>query len=241
MSSLNKKNLERMLDKIEKMDVTWYEILKEEFSMGYMQDLHDFLSQEEKSGYTIYPPKSSIFNAFCHFSLEDTKVVIVGQDPYHNPDQAHGLCFSIKKGVRIPPSLKNIYKEIHEDLDILPAKHGFLEDWTKQGVLLLNATLTVRKNQPKSHFGKGWEKFTDHVLKKLYERTDPLVFVLWGKFAQEKCKNILVGSSVHFILQAAHPSPFSAANGFFGCKHFSKINEFLVKNKKLPIQWKLTE
>jgi len=165
----------------------------------------------------------------------------VGQDPYHNPGQAHGLSFSVSKGVNPPPSLQNIFKEVIDDVKITYPKHGCLIDWARQGVLLLNATLTVRANEPRSHHGQGWERFTDVIIQKLCTRKDPIVFVLWGKSAQEKCQHILQEeASSHLVLKAAHPSPYSAHSGFFGCRHFSKINDFLEKNDKKPINWQIT-
>lgn len=223
------------------MEKSWLEKLNSEFERPYMKNLQAFLAEELKKKQVVYPSEENIFEAFCHTGFEDAKVVIVGQDPYHNPNQAHGLSFSVTKQVKIPPSLQNIYKELHSDLNLNIPSHGFLESWAKQGVLLLNATLTVRANEPKSHYGKGWERFTDTVIAKLSERQDPIVFLLWGKSAEEKCRNVssLQGKTPHLILKAAHPSPYSASNGFFGCKHFSKTNAFLVEHGKSPVDWSI--
>lgn len=225
--------------KIAHMESSWLKLLNEEFEKPYMKKLEAFLAQEIASGSAIYPPFELIFNAFCQTPYDEAKVVLIGQDPYHNPGQAHGLSFSVPKGVSSPPSLQNIYKEIQEDLGIPPPSHGCLLDWARQGVLLLNATLTVRANEPKSHHGQGWEMFTDRVVQLLCEKKDPIVFLLWGKSAQDKMMH--VQSSVHHcILKAAHPSPFSAHSGFFGCRHFSKANAFLQKVGKIPIDWRIS-
>jgi len=188
---------------------------------------------------TVYPHETLVFNAFRQTPFEKVKVVIMGQDPYHGAHQAHGLSFSVQKGMTIPPSLRNIYKEMEEDLGIRPANHGNLEKWASQGVLLLNATLSVQARSPRSHYGKGWETFTDSVIHALCMRADPLVFILWGKSAKEKCENILNQvKHPHVVLQSAHPSPYSAPK-FFGCRHFSKTNEYLKKWEKTPIDWDL--
>lgn len=184
---------------------------------------------------TIFPEKDNIFNAFKLTSYEDVKVVIVGQDPYHGVGEAHGLSFSVQKGVKLPPSLQNIYKELHDDLGIPPRKDGDLTNWAKQGVLLLNSVLTVEKDLAASHKGLGWELFTDYVIKKLNTNNNPIVFILWGNFARSKKKYL--NNPNHLIIESAHPSPLSAYNGFFGSKPFSKANEFLIKNKKEPINW----
>ncbi len=186
---------------------------------------------------TIYPEKNNIFNALKLTSYKDTSVVIVGQDPYHGEGEAHGLSFSVQKGVKIPPSLQNIYKELYDDLGIVPSKYGDLTKWTKEGVLLLNAVLTVEKDKPASHRGIGWELLTDYIIKALNKKDDPVVFILWGNFAKEKSKYIT--NPKHYIITSSHPSPFSAHNGFFGSKPFSKTNNFLIKNNKKPIDWKL--
>ncbi|MEM8628900.1 MAG: uracil-DNA glycosylase [Chlamydiota bacterium] len=219
------------------MEASWKEQLQGEFSTDYMSKLADFLREEYATGKTVYPPQEDIFRAFCHCSFPDTSVVIVGQDPYHNPGQAHGLSFSVQEGVRQPPSLQNIFQEITRDLELPMSQTGCLTPWAKQGVLLLNTILTVRKNEPKSHHGQGWERFTDAVIEKLSSRQEPLVFLLWGKSAQEKCERL--DTSRHLCLKAAHPSPYSARNGFFGCRHFSQANEFLKKVGKRPIVWQL--
>jgi uracil-DNA glycosylase len=218
------------------MEREWKEALREEFEKEYMKELQKFLSEEQKQ-YTLYPPTHLIFNAFCQTPFHDVKVIIVGQDPYHGPNQAHGLSFSVSKEVPPPPSLQNIFKELVEDLKLSMPTHGSLLSWAKQGVLLLNATLTVRKAEPKSHYGKGWEIFTDAAIEKLAQRKDPLVFLLWGKSAQEKCERVFKNiSHPHLVLCAAHPS-FYSVSGFFGCRHFSKANEFLKKMGKTPIDW----
>lgn len=217
---------------------SWDLLLSEEFSKDYYLDLRKKLAQEYKT-YTIYPKMENIFNALKYTSYEDVKVLILGQDPYHGPNQAHGLCFSVQKGVDKPPSLKNMFKELESDLGIKPASHGCLTDWAKQGVLLLNTVLTVRESEPNSHKKLGWTIFTDRVIQLLNERPDPVIFVLWGRNALEKLP--LITNSHHYVLTAAHPSPLSASRGFFGCKHYSKINEILVSMGKSPIDWKISE
>lgn len=218
------------------IESSWKDVLKDEFASDYFRLLKEFLV-EEKNKYTVYPPGQKIFNAFNHTPFEKVKVVILGQDPYHGNGQAHGLCFSVPAGIKPPPSLVNIYKEINADLNIPIPGHGNLEKWADQGVLLLNATLTVRANQAGSHQGKGWENFTDAVIRKISEERSGIVFILWGRYARDK-KN-LIDASRHHILEAAHPSPFSAYNGFFGCKHFSKTNELLRQQGLEPIDWSL--
>jgi uracil-DNA glycosylase len=219
------------------MEASWLEKLGSEFEKPYMKELESFLAKELAGGAEIYPPFDLIFNAFCQTPFPEVKVVIIGQDPYHGPGQAHGLSFSVQKGVPVPPSLQNIFKEIQADLGINPPNHGCLIDWAKQGVLLLNATLTVRKGEPKSHFGRGWEVFTDRVVQLLCERKDPIVFILWGRSAAEKVEHIQSRASHHLTLKSPHPSPFAAHTGFFGCRHFSKTNDFLSKVGKTPIDW----
>ena len=222
------------------LEKSWHKVLKEEIEKPQIQKLKCFLEEEKRKGIKIYPSETLVFNAFRYTPFDEVKVVIVGQDPYHGSHQAHGLCFSVPRGVSVPPSLKNIYKELKDDLGIAPAQHGNLEKWAKQGVLLLNATLTVRKNQPKSHYGKGWEELTDSVIRSLSLRKSPLVFILWGASAKEKCDHILSQSShPHAILKAAHPSPYSSG-GFFGCRHFSQANAFLEKWGKTPIDWSVS-
>ncbi len=215
---------------------SWKPFLKPEFEALYFAQLKDFLL-DEKSKFTIFPAGSKIFNAFNSTPFDEVKVVILGQDPYHGAGQANGLCFSVSDGIRQPPSLQNIFKELNSDLKIPVAISGNLEPWAKQGVLLLNSTLTVRENQAASHQGKGWERFTDAVIKAVSEYRSGIVFLLWGKFAQSKIP--LIDTHKHFILQAAHPSPFSAYNGFFGCRHFSKTNAILSDNGSEPINWQI--
>lgn len=219
------------------MDLDWQKIFDEESTKPYMKRLQNFLLEEKIHHQEIYPPYSQIFSAFEYCSFKDLKVVIVGQDPYHGEGQAHGLSFSVPLGIKPPPSLKNIFKEIHQDLQIPIPNHGNLISWAKQGVLLLNATLTVRKGEPKSHAEKGWEEWTDRIIDAIFNKTTPVVFLLWGKHAQEKLKK--VERSHHLLLKAAHPSPFSAHSGFFGCKHFSKTNQFLLEHNQTPIDWSL--
>ncbi|MES2273602.1 MAG: uracil-DNA glycosylase [Chlamydiota bacterium] len=219
------------------MEASWLERLAGEFEKPYMKQLEAFLAQENGRGAVIYPPFELTFNALCQTPFDQVKVVIMGQDPYHGPNQAHGLSFSVPKGVAPPPSLLNIFKELKEDLGILPRGHGCLEDWAQQGVLLLNATLTVRANEAKSHHGRGWEVFTDRIVQLLCTRADPIVFLLWGKSAFDKFQQIGALSSQHLVLTAPHPSPLSAYAGFLGCRHFSKANAFLEKVGKKPIDW----
>lgn len=214
----------------------WDQLLKEEFTKDYYLRLREFLKSEYFSK-TIYPPMEDIFNALKFTSYKDTKAVILGQDPYHGFGQAHGLCFSVKKGVIPPPSLKNIYKELNNDVGFNPPDHGELTLWAQRGVLLLNTTLTVREASPNSHKAKGWEIFTDKVISLLNERKEPIVFILWGANARNKKQ--LITNPNHKILEAAHPSPLSAYNGFFGCKHFSKTNEFLKAHNIAPIDWQI--
>jgi uracil-DNA glycosylase len=214
----------------------WKKELIEEFNSSYFASLKEFLLEEKKKN-TVYPPGKFIFNAFYHTPFDKLKVVILGQDPYHGPGQAHGLCFSVPQGIPPPPSLINIFKEIKSDLGIEIPSHGNLEKWADQGILLLNATLTVRANQAGSHQGKGWEKFTDAVIRKISERKTGIIFLLWGKYAQ--AKENLIDSRRHYILKAAHPSPLSVYNGFTGCKHFSKTNEILQRHGFEQIDWKL--
>ncbi len=221
------------------LEKSWHAVLSDEIASPYIKDLKTFIAQQRGSNVPVYPPEEEVFNAFRLTPFEKVKVVIMGQDPYHGPGQAEGLCFSVKPGVQIPPSLRNIYKELNADLGLSIPQHGSLVKWAEQGVLLLNATLTVTQGAPKSHFGRGWEQFTDAVIKKLFDRKDPVVFVLWGNSAKQKCQNILLSRpSAHKILTSAHPSPLSATR-FFGCRHFSKINETLVEWGKEPIDWNL--
>lgn len=218
------------------IEESWKELLNDEFNADYFSQLKEFLL-EEKKHYIIYPPGKLIFNAYDKTPINDVKVVILGQDPYHGEGQAHGLCFSVQNGIKPPPSLINIFKELKDDLGLTIPNHGNLEKWAEQGVLLLNATLTVRANQAHSHFNKGWEHFTDSTIRKISDVKENLVFLLWGNDA--KAKESLIDSSKHLILKAAHPSPFSASYGFFGCRHFSKTNEFLKSHGIAPINWQL--
>lgn len=219
-----------------KLESSWKQLLGSEFSQPYFQNLAEFVKTEYKTA-VIYPPGPHIFRAFEMCPVKDVKVVIIGQDPYHGLNQANGLSFAVNKDIRVPPSLQNIYKELESDLGIKPAAHGDLTPWAAQGVLLLNATLTVRASSPGSHQGKGWEQFTDAVIAKLNDSRENLVFILWGKYAQQKGEKI--DRSKHLVLAAAHPSPYSANNGFFGCRHFSKANQYLEEHGQQPIEWGL--
>jgi uracil-DNA glycosylase len=215
---------------------SWKNVLEEEFSKPYFNELKEFLLEEKKK-YRVFPPGSMIFNAFNHTPFDKVKVVFIGQDPYHGYGQAHGLCFSVQEGISKPPSLVNIFKELEDDLGIPAPKHGNLTKWADQGILLLNATLTVRENQAGSHQNRGWETFTDAAIGKLSQLREGLIFVLWGNFAI--AKRDLIDATRHHVLTAAHPSPFSAHKGFFGCRHFSKINTILAEQVKDPIDWRL--
>ena len=214
----------------------WAEKLSAEYRKPYYRELFQFV-KEEYSKVVVYPPSEDIFNAMHLTPLSKVKCVILGQDPYHEPGQAHGLCFSVKPDIKIPPSLENIYKELHDDVGFAIPNHGYLEEWAKQGVLLLNTVLTVRAHKAFSHRGKGWEQFTDAIIRTVNEIDRPVVFLLWGKPAQEK--KALLNNPKHLILEAPHPSPLSAYRGFFGCRHFSKANEFLVRNGETPVDWTL--
>lgn len=218
------------------IEAGWKEILWDEFQSPYFRELKEFLV-EEKKGYTIYPPGNLIFNAFQHTPFDRVKAVVLGQDPYHGPGQAHGLCFSVPAGIPQPPSLVNIFKELQADLGIPVPPHGNLERWADQGVLLVNATLTVRAGQAGSHQNKGWETFTNRVIELISERKKGIVFLLWGRYAQAK-ENLIDGTK-HLMLKASHPSPLSAYNGFFGCRHFSRTNAFLEEQGKTGIDWRL--
>jgi uracil-DNA glycosylase len=221
-----------------KMEASWKAVLKNEFTKPYFQQIVTFLKTEKAAGKIIYPPGPLIFNAFNQTPFTKLKVVLLGQDPYHGPGQAHGLSFSVQNGIKPPPSLVNIFKEIQTDIGVaMPVGYGNLTKWAEQGVLLLNAALSVRADEPFSHAKFGWADFTDAVIKKISDEKKGIVFLLWGKFAQEK--QSLIDETKHFVLKAAHPSPFSADKGFFGCKHFSKTNELLVKQGLPPIDWKL--
>lgn len=220
------------------IEESWKQILSNEFNSDYFKELKEFLV-EEKEKHTVYPPGSQIFTAFNLTPFNKVKVVIIGQDPYHGPGQAHGLCFSVPKGIKPPPSLKNIFKELKTDIGFEIPDHGNLESWAKQGVLLINAVLTVRANTPTSHRKKGWETFTDAVIKNLSENRTGLVFLLWGAYAQAKAE--LIDAGKHYILKAHHPSPLSASRGFFGCKHFSQTNQILERHGLEPINWSLKD
>ncbi len=217
---------------------SWDEILKDEFSGENYRQIREFLKREYFQ-HTCYPSMYDIFNALKYTPYEDVKVVIIGQDPYHEEGQAHGLSFSVKKGVEIPPSLVNIYKELRSDLGIMPPQHGYLESWAKEGVLLLNSVLTVRAHQANSHKNCGWQEFTDDIIAKLNEREKPLVFILWG--ANARAKKRLITNPAHHVIESAHPSPLSAYNGFFGSKPFSRTNEFLRSVGQTPINWEIKD
>lgn len=216
----------------------WLEPLSNEFKKPYYRKLYDTVKSEYQKG-VVYPPANDIFNAFDFTPLEKVKVVIIGQDPYHEPGQAHGLCFSVKPGVETPPSLQNIYKELNSDLGCFIPNNGYLEKWARQGILLLNNVLTVRAHAANSHKGIGWEEFTDAVIEVLNKQDRPIVFLLWGKPAQTKCQSL--NNPNHLILKAPHPSPLSAYRGFFGCKHFSMANEFLISKGLDPIDWQIED
>ena len=219
-----------------RIEASWKEALKDEFEQPYFQAIATFLKNEKAAGKVIFPPGPQIFNAFDSTKFQSVKVVVLGQDPYHNPGEAMGLCFSVPKGVRIPPSLLNIYKELAADVGTTIPDHGDLSKWASQGVFLLNAMLTVEKNQAASHQKIGWQNFTDAVIRTLSEKREHLVFLLWGNFAKKKSE--LIDPNKHLILEAAHPSPL-AGGAFFGCRHFSKTNEYLAANGKEPIDWQI--
>ena len=216
----------------------WLEPLKPEFAKPYYAQLYKKV-KEEYTTHQIFPPSDMIFHAFEVTPLEDVKVVILGQDPYHQPNQAHGMCFSVRKGVKVPPSLVNIYKELHDDLGCTIPHHGYLMKWAQQGVFLMNTVLTVEDSKPLSHRGKGWEEFTDEVMRKLNDHPDPLVFILWGRNAQDKGRWIT--NPKHLILKSPHPSPLSASYGFFGTHPFSKANQFLIDQGRTPIDWQIED
>jgi uracil-DNA glycosylase len=215
----------------------WKDILGEEKSKPYFQKIMSFLDQERHAGKNIYPPQNDIFNALKHTPFDKVEVVIIGQDPYHGPNQAHGLSFSVKTGIKPPPSLKNIYKELHTDVGFTIPNHGCLMHWAEQGVLLLNTVLSVEANQPQSHSQIGWQTFTDTIIKKLNSHPRPIVYLLWGSHAQQK--ETLIDQNKHRILKAPHPSPFSANRGFFGFQHFSKTNALLSSFGRKPIDWQV--
>ncbi len=220
-----------------KLEEGWKQRLSKEFNSSYFKELKAFLLSEKSTGQVVYPPGAQIFNAFNRTPFDKLKVVIIGQDPYHGAGQANGLCFSVADGITPPPSLKNIFKELNSDLGISTPASGNLEPWANQGVLLLNATLTVRASQPGSHQNQGWEQFTNAVIRLISEEKEGVIFLLWGRFAQ--AKEAIIDTGKHFLLKAAHPSPFSAYNGFLGCKHFTKVNEILRQTKRTPIDWSL--
>ncbi len=223
-------------DKI-KIHSSWLKVIGREFEQSYMAQLKQFLREEKAAGKIIYPASSNWFSAFNETPFDQVKVVILGQDPYHGPRQAHGLCFSVLPGVAIPPSLRNMYKELQSDLGIQPPEHGCLTHWSRQGVLLLNATLTVEQGDAGAHQGRGWEQFTDRAVQILNERREGLVFMLWGSYAQKK--GALIYTSKHLVLKAPHPSPLSAYRGFLGCRHFSQANDYLQNRGVVPIDWRL--
>lgn len=220
-----------------KIEESWKEVLADEFKKPYFRQITEHLKTEKAQGKTIYPPGPLIFNAFKHTPVDKVKVVILGQDPYHGPNQAMGLSFSVPVGVPPPPSLVNIFKELHDDVGVPVPKNGDLTPWADQGVLLLNASLTVRAGEPMSHSKIGWHLFTDCVIRTISERKQHVVFLLWGRFAQQKSE--LIAARKHHLLKAAHPSPLSASNGFFGCRHFSKTNTYLMKQGIDPVDWAL--
>ncbi|GJD17335.1 uracil-DNA glycosylase [Rivularia sp. IAM M-261] len=221
---------------ITKLPISWQVVLAEEFEKPYFKQLQEFLAVERQTQ-TIYPPEEDVFSAFELTPYHDVKVLLLGQDPYHDENQAHGLCFSVKPGIKTPPSLVNMYKELKDDIGCDIPSTGYLVEWAKQGMLMLNAVLTVRAHTANSHKNKGWEKFTDAVISQVNQKSDPVVFVLWGGYAQKKLK--LIDTTRHIIIQSAHPSPLSAHNGFFGSKPFSKINAALEACNKSPINWKI--
>lgn len=222
-----------------KLHDSWLSRLDDQFELPYMRKLRDFLLTRKSHRAVIYPPGAEIFNAMNSTSFEQVRVVILGQDPYHGPGQAHGLCFSVLPGVRIPPSLANIYREIQADLGIAPPHHGYLQSWAEQGVFLLNAVLTVERGQAGSHQGKGWERFTDTIVQLLNDEREGLVFMLWGSYATKK--GAVIDSRKHLVLKAPHPSPLSAHRGFLGCRHFSTANEYLQQHQQQPIDWSVPE
>lgn len=228
-----------MADAEVRLEDSWKAVLGAEFSRPYMGELKAFLQREKADGKHIFPKGSEYFRALDLTPLDEVKVVILGQDPYHGAGQAHGLCFSVQPGVRTPPSLVNIYKEMQSDLGIPPARHGFLEHWARQGVLLLNSVLTVEEARAASHQGQGWEQFTDAVIRAVNEECEHVVFMLWGSYAQKKAA--FVDRSRHLVLKAPHPSPLSAHNGFFGSRHFSQANDYLIAQGRNAIEWQLPE
>ncbi|MCB9072816.1 MAG: uracil-DNA glycosylase [Bdellovibrionaceae bacterium] len=236
MQTINEVNAKKRAIQI---DPSWQKVLQSEFDSPYMDELRTFLKKEIDAGKQIYPKSNEIFAAFNATPFSEVKVVILGQDPYHGPGQAHGLCFSVRPGVQLPPSLKNIYKELKSDLGILPAQHGYLMSWAKQGVFLLNSVLTVESGQPASHKDRGWERFTDQAVARLNDCDRPMVFLLWGSYAQKK--GAFIDRKKHLVLESVHPSPLSASRGFFGCHHFSKANQYLIAHQISPIDWELPQ
>lgn len=225
-----------MLEKLKiQIDGSWRDVLKAEFESDYFAEIQQFLLEEKRNGKIIFPPENEIYNAFNLCPLPKVKCVIIGQDPYHGPNQAHGLAFSVRKGIKPPPSLVNIYKELNISLSIEKPLHGELTEWAKQGVLLLNSVLTVEAHEPASHQKRGWENFTDAAIKTVSDQRENVVFMLWGKFAQGK--KSLINASKHLILETTHPSPFSARKGYLGSGHFKKCNEYLAKNGLETIKW----
>jgi uracil-DNA glycosylase len=220
-----------------KLHQSWKDVLRDEFDKDYMRQLKSFLVQQKLQGITVYPKGEDIFNALNSTPLDEVKVVIIGQDPYHGPEQAHGLCFSVKKDIKIPPSLRNIYKELHSDCQFKIPNHGNLQSWANQGVLLLNSVLTVNQAQAGSHQNKGWEIFTDNIIAEVNKRRKNVVYFLWGSYAQKKGQQI--DENNNLVLKSVHPSPLSAHRGFFGCKHFSQCNAYLELNNKEAIHWQL--
>ncbi len=218
---------------------SWTKLLKEEKQSQYFQQIMHYVDEQRRAGKTIYPPKDKVFEAFRLTAFDDIKVVILGQDPYHGTGQAHGLCFSVEKGITVPPSLKNIYKEMQSDLGVPPAKHGYLQSWAEQGVFLLNTVLTVEASQANSHRKQGWETFTDHVLKIISDHAEHVVFLLWGSPAQKKM--VFIDKNKHTVLTSVHPSPLSAYRGFLGCKHFSQANDALKRHQQTVINWSIPD
>lgn len=222
-----------------KLEESWKLRLRQEFEQDYMLQLRAFLLQEKQAGKQIFPAGNDIFNALNSTPFEKVKVVILGQDPYHGPGQAHGLCFSVRPGVEIPPSLRNIYKEIAADLGIAPSRSGCLQSWAEQGVLLLNAVLTVESGKAAAHQGRGWERFTDRIIALLNEQGEHIVFMLWGSYAQKKGQ--IIDRARHLVLESPHPSPLSASRGFFGNHHFSRANQYLLANGRAAVDWRVVE
>ena len=220
-----------------KLNSEWLEVLSDEFDKEYIKNLKQFILQQKSSGQTVFPHSSNIFNALDSTPISRVKVVILGQDPYHGPNQAHGLCFSVNKEIKIPPSLRNIYKELNQDIGFVIPEHGNLQSWANQGVLLLNSVLTVNQAQAGSHQGQGWETFTDRVIAELNKRHQHIVYMLWGAYAQKKGVNI--DKNNNLVLKSVHPSPLSAHRGFIGCNHFSQCNNYLAANNKAAINWQI--